>query len=210
MAKHQSKLIIIFCLLVSAVVVYFGLYPKLQISNTMPSPVPTPTSKPPVPVAKASQSESVVSSDGGMTLDTMKLTNDKGSTAYTFLVTSKAGGVQKGIFSKTEPAGTTLSVPANTFSPDDKYIFLKESSSSATGYFVLTSSGLPITKDVQTLDFSGLFAAKYSNYVITEATGWAAPTLIVINTNKTDDSLGPSFWFNVTSKSFIPLSERFN
>ena len=96
------------------------------------------------------------------------------------------------------------------FSSDDKYLFLKETTGNQITYFVLTASGLPVTKDAQTVDFSSLFTAKYPDYVITDATGWAAPTLVVINTNKTDGKVGPSFWFDVQTKSFIQLSERFN
>jgi hypothetical protein len=199
MDKRQSKFIIFSCLLISIIFVVFVLRPKIQTPTSNASPTPTPLA---IPVALAAQPESVTSSDGKMTIDAMKLTDDKGSTAYTFLVTDKDSGIQKGVFTKTEAPGATLSIPANTFSPDDKYVFLKETSTTSTDFFVITSSG--------TLDISGPFAAKYQNYVITDVTGWAAPTLVVINTNKVDGTLGPSFWFDVSSKSFIQLSERFN
>jgi hypothetical protein len=87
---------------------------------------------------------------------------------------------------------------------------LKETNSAQTSYFVLTTSGAPVTKDAQTLDILSLFTAKYPNYTITDATGWAGPTLVVINTNKSDGGIGPSFWFDAGSQSFIQLSTRFN
>ena len=55
-----------------------------------------------------------------------------------------------------------------------------------------------------------LFAQKYADYKITDVTGWAAPTLLVVNTDKLDGTVGPSFWFDVASLSFTRLSTRFN
>jgi len=195
-------------LLISAVIAFFALRPKQQPSGDSSTPPPVPD----ISVAQASQPvalTTVGSPDGKFSLN-MKQEKGKDATTYTFLMTDETSGVQKEIYSQTVLTGTTLSIPTNTFSSDDKYIFLKETSLTATGYFVLASSGVPITKDIQTLDISGLFTTKYQNYVISDVTGWAGPTLVVINTNKNDGSLGPSFWFDVASRSFIQLSTRFN
>jgi hypothetical protein len=204
MDKRQSEIIILVCLLISAIIVFFALQPRLQPSGDSSVPV--------IPVAQASQPvvlTAVGAPDGKFSLN-MKQEKGKDATAYTFLMSDGTSGIQKEIYSQMVPTGTTLSIPANTFSSDDKYIFLEETSPTATGYFVLTSSGASITKDIQTLDISGLFMAKYQNYVITDVTGWAGPTLVIVNTNKSDGSLGPSFWFDVSSRGFIELSDRFN
>jgi len=131
----------------------------------------------------------------------MKESKTQDNTTYSFLTTN-SDGTQKEVFTKIVPSTSTLSIPANTFSPDDKYIFLKEDDSGLVDYFVVTPSG--------TLDISSLFAAKYPNYKITDVTGWGGMTLIVVNVNNSDGSIGPSFWFNVSGKSFIQLSDRFN
>jgi hypothetical protein len=200
MDKHPSKLIILVCLLISVVIAYFALRPKSQPSGN--SPIPHP-----VPVAQAAQPMAVGSPDGKLTLTVTKYTENGGNTAYTFLVTDEAKGVQKQIFTKTETAGTTLSIPDNTFSSDNKYVFLKESVGTEAKYFVLSTA---VSQDAPIANVSDLFTAKYQDYVISETTGWAGPTLLVVNTNKTDGSLGPSFWLDVGRNSFIRLSTRFN
>ena len=202
MAKHQSKIIIILSLVLSAIFVFFAFGRESQPQISSPGPLP-------IANAQVPKVTSVEAPDGQFTLS-MKQEKGKDTTTFTFTMTNESTGAQTEIFTDTLPTGTTLSIPQNAFSSDDKYVFLKQVSSSQTSYFVLTSSGDSISKDAQTLDFSSLFATKEPNYVITDATGWAGPTLVVINTNKVDGSLGPSFWFDVSSKVFIPLSTRFN
>lgn len=202
MDKHQFRIIVFTSLFLAVAVLLFASRPKTQ------SPVYTPG---PIPITKAQvpQLTTAGAPDGKYSL-TMKQEMGKDSVTYTFLMKDESTGVSTQIFSDSVQSGTDLSIPPNTFSSDDKYIFLKKVSSSQTGYFVLTSSGNSITKDQETLDFSSLFTVKYPNYIITDVTGWAGPTLIIINTNNSDGSLGPSFWFDVASQSFIRLGTRFN
>jgi hypothetical protein len=198
MDKHQSSLLIIFSFAASAVIVFMAFRPKTQVpSSITPSPAP-------VALAKASQTiftVSVGSPDGKFSL-IMKQKKESSTSLYSFWLKDETKGTQSEIFTKDETGEITLSIPENTFSPDNKYVFLKETGSGATNYLAI--------KDSQVLDIVSLFLAKHQNYVITDVTGWAAPTLLVINTNKSDGSLGPSFWFDVASKSFIQLVDRFN
>lgn len=201
MDKRQSRITVLICLLISAIVVYFGMRSKSQQSGSL-SVVPS------VPDVQASQLTAVGSPDGKFTL-TMKQEKGVDTHNYRFLVTDEGTGVQREILTRSVPAGTTLSIPANTFSSDNKYLFLQETGGAESGYIVLAASGANIG-DSQTLNVSSLFMVKYSDYVITGATGWAGPTLLVVNTDKADGGRGPSFWFDVASKSFIQLSTRFN
>jgi hypothetical protein len=119
-------------------------------------------------------------------------------------------GTEKEILTKILPSGSSLSIPYNTFSPDNKFVFLKETSPGGVSYLVLATSGAPLTKDTQGLEIVSLFTQKYPNFKITDVTGWGGPTLVVINTDNQDGTIGPSFWFDVGSRSFIRLTNRFN
>ncbi|HTK03731.1 MAG TPA: hypothetical protein VL401_03135 [Alphaproteobacteria bacterium] len=186
MTKHLSKIIILACFLISAVSVLYILK-----ASQKPVPFSQKTSYvPPVAIADSPKLTEIISPDGKDKLS-VKEEKTKENIIYTF-TTSK----QK--FTKTVPLETSILVPFNTFSPDDKYFFLQEGDT----YFV------PLKDEV--LDINAMFAAKHPEYKITEATGWGGMTLIVINTDKTSGGIGPSFWFDVTSKSFIQLSTRFN
>lgn len=161
----------------------------------------------PVPAAGSSQTTVVSSPDGLKTL-TMKEEKSTDGTMYTFTISDENGSGDL-IFSKTLSDGSSLSIPYNTFSPDDKYIFIKEDDNGMASYIVMTTSGVAIGNN-QTLEIVGLFNQKEPNYKVTDVTGWAAPTLIIVNSDKKDGGVGPSFWFEVLDQSFISLSRRFN
>jgi len=164
-----------------------------------------------LPEAKADlPKETAVGSPDGKLTVTMREEKGKEDTTYSFKVTTSADGSYKEVFRKTVPVGTTVTIPANTFSPDNKYLFLKETSSGGTKYLVLSASGASLTEDGSDLEISSLFEAKYPDYKITGATGWGGMTLIVFNTGKKDGGVGPSFWFDAVSHSFIQLSSQFN
>ncbi len=163
----------------------------------------------PLTTQAAPQTSSVGTPDGSHTL-TLKEEKGKSATTYTLLITSQKDNSQKQIFAKTLEEGSSISIPFNTFSPDDAYVFFKETGKNGTSYTVLKSSGEPLTRENSVINFSDLFRAKYPDYKITEATGWASPTLIIINTDKPDGTPGPSFWFEVPTQAIIQLSTRFN
>ena len=110
----------------------------------------------------------------------------------------------------TLPNDTSLSIPFNAVSPDNQYLFLKQTTSAGDRYLVLTTSGQPMGERSQALEFSALFTAKYPDLVITDVTGWGGNNLIVINTDKVGGGTGPSFWFEIPTRAFIRLSNRFN
>jgi len=181
-----------------------GQQPKITLPNSQGT-----SYTPPVARADASQETTVRSPDGKWALK-MKEEKGKENVIYVFSILSSSDGSQKEIFRKTVSTTSTMSIPVNTFSPDDKYIFLKEMGVGGAGYLVFSVSGAPLVKDTLTVEISGLFADKYPDYKITDVTGWGGVNLIVINTDKSDGSLGSSFWFDVASRSFIKLSTRFN
>lgn len=170
---------------------------KVQIQSQVEyKPVNTPKTA----NAQGPRLTTVGSPDGKMSL-TMK-EEGQDSILYTFLLKDEGTGASQQIFTKTASVGATLTIPLNTFSPDNKYVFLKETYGGKNSYFV------PL--DGQEVKFSDLFASKYEDFVITDVTGWGGVNLIVINADKAGGGIGPSFWFEMPSKSFIRLSNRFN
>ena len=123
-----------------------------------------------------------ISSDGKINLE---MKQEKGASAITWTLTAKQGEeAASTIWWQTLAAETTISIPLNTVSPDNKYMFLKQTGPDKTRYLVLTTSGKPLKSGAQTVEFAELFEAKYPEYKITEATGWGGMNLIVFNTDK--------------------------
>lgn len=196
------KFIILACLAVSVLSIFYIF--------RLPEPLPEEAPKYFLPeVAASVEKTAATTSPDGKWVLTMKSEKGKESESFRFLI-SGPDVSSKEIFTKTLAPGSSLSVPANTFSPDDKYFFLKEVTPLGTGYLVFTTSGGPIRGGSQSLDFAPLFSAKYGNYEITDATGWGGVNLIVFNTDKIGGGPGPSFWFEVPSGAFIQLANRFD
>lgn len=135
----------------------------------------------------------------------------QGSITHIFSTFAEKGDLPKQIFTRTLYFPQTVAIPFNTWSPDNKYLFLKETEGGEDSYIVMTSSGNAIRENYQIVNVGERFYEKYAqDYKITDVTGWAAPTLLLVNTDKVDGTVGPSFWFDVSSLSFIRLSTRFN
>jgi len=175
--------------------------PKLP--NFVMSPLATPTPTPP-----STQNTTVMSPDGSETLVMKKQVGQK-STSYSFSILTKATNTEKSLFMKTTPDTQNYELPANSWSPDSRFIFIKETTLQATNYYVLSTTDDSLNMDTNQVNIQTYFSGKYPNYSITDVTGWAAPDLIVVNT-KTDTGGFLSFWFYVPNKSFIPLGTQFH
>lgn len=143
-----------------------------------------------------------ISSDGTMRI-TMKTESNRDLTkTYSFFVTSTTDNNQQQFFSKTIPEGNSFSLPFNTFSPKNKYLFIIEKSSDKTHYLVFNSAGKPFTNGETYIDITPLFEARSPDLVLKNVTGWASETLLILQTS------GPSFWFEIPGH-FIQLSTKF-
>lgn len=129
---------------------------------------------------------------------------------YSFFLSQKTnrGSSNLPFFYETVVNPTAFSIPFNSFSPDGKYFFLQKNTPRKTRYLVFRSSGRPFGNK-RYLDVSALFEKYTSNYILHRATGWASDTLLILETQNKRGNPGTSFWFDVTTQSFIPLATRF-
>jgi len=190
------KALLVLALVVIVALLVFNIY--LGKTKSPSSPI----SQTVIPPAEASQATSVDSPDGKLTL-LMKTVKRRSEVSYSFSV---SGGE---IFAKTVSPVVSFSIPLNTWSPNGKYVFLKESGSTGVSFFALSASVSSSDQNDRTANITDLFVRKYPDLKITDATGWGGVALIVFNTTKSDGSLGPSFWFEMPSHSFIQLSTHF-
>lgn len=190
-----KKVLLIFIIIVIAALIGANLY--LNKKNPVSS---SPQSE--IPPVEASQLKTVDSPDGTETL-LMKTSKVGNSTDYSFSVSGKE------LFSKTVDSSISFSLPQNAFSPDNKYVFLKEIGPAGTNFFVLNVGDNPSTQNDQSASITNLFGIKYPNLKIQDATGWGGINLVVFNTVNADGSIGPSFWFEMPDHSIIQLSTRF-
>jgi hypothetical protein len=152
----------------------------------------------------------IISPDEKSTLTVKKSGEVEGVITQTFYIKSEGDETSVKIFERESKSDNLISVPENTFSPNNKYIFLKYEDSGKTRYIVLRTDGEELKEGSQTVEIESLFSEKHPDYRITDVTGWGGYTLIVVNTNTVDGKTGPSWWFDLSNFSFIRLSSRFN
>lgn len=200
MENHKAKILGVLVFLTAV----FGslAWQKVKLTQDYTSPEVSFASAPSTPEPTFEQE--FLAPNGKDTLITRESRVESGS-LKTFLIRTSEGEVTP-ILSKTLSPTTAVSVPFNVFSPDNKFIFLKEEDEWGAKYF-----SLPTTQGSETEPtvFSELFKQNYPNLIIEDVTGWGGMTLIVINARDEDDSR-LSFWYDVTNGRFTALSNRFD
>jgi hypothetical protein len=195
----RSALLIVIVVVIAALAIFNIFLNKKSFSGS--TQVAPPQENVILPV-EASGFTSLDSPDGKLTL-LAKTVKNSSAVTHTFSVSGKE------IFTITVDPSVTISIPANAWSPDGKYIFLKEEGPAGIKFFALSATTASSVQNDQTANITNLFAAKYPDLKIEDATGWGGVNLIVFNSIKADGSRGPSFWFEMPSHAIIQLSTLF-
>ena len=150
----------------------------------------------------------VDSPDGTRTL-TMKFQENIKTTTYSFFASEKPDNQAKLITTKIATPQDSFSIPDNTWSPDNKYVFVTKRTPTEKNYFVFPASDTVQDNNLENTEVNALFSQNYPQYNLTEITGWAAPNLLIMNTTADGGERGPSFWFDISSQTFIQLGTLF-
>lgn len=195
-----AKTLLLFIVLVGIIFFVTGYQKMTNISqNNFLNPTKTPT-----PIQKSE----VHSSNGTMKLIMQKQTNKDASDNYSFFIADISGKNERLLFTKNLAPEGEMILPPNSFSPDNKYLYLEENGPASLGVLVFKTTGLPFSEGEQYLDMAELLTKSKTGYSISHVTGWASPILIEINTMKDFSTKGPSFWFVVDSRAFLQLASH--
>ncbi|MDP1721833.1 MAG: hypothetical protein Q8L37_01350 [Candidatus Gottesmanbacteria bacterium] len=136
--------------------------------------------------------------------------NNNGTLTYIFTSTDGSGNNVQPLFDAVVQASASASegmnVPFNAWSPDNKYVFIQKNDGNA---LVFKATGEEIIPGQYYLDVKDVFNASGKKDTYHETTGWASPTLLIVNTFAPDNTKGSSYWFEVPSKAIIQLSSSF-
>lgn len=129
---------------------------------------------------------------------------------YTFSVSPSNGAGEKVLLTKTVGPAATMSVPANSWSPDSKEVFIILKDGSLTNYLVFKASGESYNPGDQFLELSSLFAKTNNKLTLKNVTGWDGYGLLHVETANPDGSRGPNFWFVTGTRQFLELAKAPN
>lgn len=151
------------------------------------------------------------SGDGSKVLSVTSKPVSSTANLFTLNVQDAKTGQSQTVASLTLENSMYVNLPYNTWSPSNTYFFVEYKTSSGA---VVDVHALKATAEASTqfADLSAVtaFEKKQSSYAFDRVTGWASNTLLIVNSRKlTDDSKGPSFWYEVPSQAVIQLSQQF-
>ena len=162
----------------------------------------------PVPVQEVTYKSEVYSPDGTMKVVMNKTSKNQTLANYTFTVSEVSGTNEKIIFSKTLGENQEIQIPENSWSPDNKYLFLKENDISYLSFMVFKANGESFADGSEFIDVVPLFEEKKFGYNLSDITGWDSNNLLHIFTVKENGTKGQSYWFDVGGKIFYILGSR--
>lgn len=172
-------------------------------ANSIPTPIPTE-----IFVPKESTA-SEISSDGTRKV-ILRTIENKNKTQNVTLATKDEEDSEQIVFNIMLEEGKSITIPYNSWSPDNKYFFIQLNKPQGKDIMVFRAKGEPFATGESYLDLTGLFAKKETGNNFKEATGWGSESLIILNTTTSDAKQGPSYWFEVPSKAIIQLSTLFD
>lgn len=180
-----------------------SLAPIQPTTVALPSSPPTPM---PTPVPRISKIiASQINPDNSYILK-LKMIPEQNLTAFTLLYAKASDSTGTQLYASIPMLDTNWSIPFNTWSPDNKYIFIQEDKAKTRDYIIFpVASADPI----EPIRLSRLFYNQYPDHVLREVTGWAGASLLILNTQTKNGETGPSFWFHPATKAFTQLSTRF-
>lgn len=144
--------------------------------------------------------------DGTEKLIMTETQSKNGTKSYVFKTAGNNGENEHLLYTTTTPTTEGLSLPFNAWSPDNKYVFIQNNNGDT---LVFKATGEDIIENTQYFDVGDLFNTGNRKDTYKETTGWASPTLLIINTTAPDGTKGSSYWFEVPSKAIIQLSTQF-
>ncbi|MDP2637816.1 MAG: hypothetical protein Q8P26_02035 [Candidatus Levybacteria bacterium] len=208
--KRQLEVEAIFLIsMAAAVSIFFVVYKNNNFSQQFNVLSPLPTQNEIEVVAPRIATASQISPDGVKKV-IMKVTeNLNGTKTYDFSTADGDGLNEQHIFTKTLDSLNSITLPFNTWSPDDKYFFVQENLGNIKNVLVFKALGEQFSAEEDYLNATDSFIQKDTGNNFDTATGWASETLIIMNTTKPDNTKGPSYWFEVPSKAIIRLSTEF-
>lgn len=138
-----------------------------------------------------------------LSMNTMRTTSGASECIFTTMDNTKEN--KKQIYKELLPC-EAFTIPFNAWSPDNSYLFIQKKSGEV---LVFTRTGETITPTEQFMNVKDIFSQTERKDRYDVVTGWASPTLLIVNTVTPDGAKGSSYWFEIPSKAIIQLSGDF-
>lgn len=188
---------------VALIIIFVG----VLVTKSKPVEVPLKAAEPPKTEVAISL-HTVHSPDGArkVVLKTQPLS--EGQMNYVVTTSDMNGSDRHGIYEATLKEGSEIVLSPNSWSPDNKFVFIKTNKEGVIGALVFQQDGSSCADGTMYIDVSSIFNEQFSDRTIRDISGWDDSALLHVMTFNTDNTVGFSYWFDIWGKSFIQLAHR--
>jgi hypothetical protein len=158
------------------------------------------------PTATPQVSEQAIFEDAGDGKVTLKLLRKNLDGKVQLSVVNNVNQTTTSFYTASASSDVLWSVPHNTWSPDDKQVFLTLTKPEDDDYYVFKADGTPYRTGQPYLDVNSYWQTYSKTLTIRDVTGWAANNLLVVYTQKANGTNGPHYWFVTDTQRFVPLA----
>lgn len=131
----------------------------------------------------------------------------EGETKYSFRVVDSQKKNSFLLYETVADPGKTFSIPFNSWSSDNKHVFLRTNYQNSKNYFVFKADGSSFDEGSQYLDVGKYWTESKNQQIIDNVSGWAGADLLVVYTTNPDGTGSSAYWFVVGSRKFMQVRE---
>lgn len=146
-------------------------------------------------------------SDGSFRLEGESQRAREGRTSYSFRVVEVDKKVSLPIYSTVADPGSTMSIPRNSWSPDNKQIYLMAKSPGGDDYLVFRTDGSNYGDGEKYISLLEHWNKSERDENIIEVSGWAGDDLLMVYTQKRDGTTGSAYSFVTSTRRFSRVRE---
>ena len=159
-----------------------------------------------IPTMEAPKLLKVSSGDGKMKLHMSSQASKEGTVSYVFTVENVEADKKWPLFEKTVLAEDSMEIPANSWSPDNKQLFIQSIEGGVVRYYVFKTDNSLYKDETQYLDvYASWIKGGYKGKIKT-VSGWAGPDLLVVYSTLADGSKGPLFWYVTGTQKLMQVA----
>ncbi len=131
----------------------------------------------------------------------------EGKVKYVFTVIDSTKKEKIILFETYVDRQSSLTIPFNSWSNDDKYVFIQANSPEGKNYHVFKADGSSFNDGLKYLDVQQYWVSSKNTKVIDRVSGWAGADLLVTYATNSDGSDSFAYWFVISSRRFMNVRE---
>lgn len=160
----------------------------------------------PTPKVPLSKLQTVYTPDGTKKIVASGTPVDSTTESYVVTTSDPHGDHRVVLYQTSEEVGTRLILPQNSWSPDNRYVFLIKNKQSVLTVLVFSADGKEFSESTPYINLSTDFEKRLPSLTLRDVTGWDDNQLLHVMTSDKTGQRSSSYWFDVPSRSFIQLS----